>query len=68
MPTTKQSIYKSKYSGNYSDTKAGGLEKTWTEVMNKALDKLIESIVLDEELAAALNARLTQQPSVASTE
>lgn len=65
-PTTKQSIYKSKYSGNYSDTKAGGLEKTWTEVMNKALDKLIESIVLDEELVAALNKRATPKVSNAT--
>ena len=65
-PKTKQSIYKSKYSGNYADTKAGGLEKTWTEVMSKALDKLIESIVLDEELVAALSKRLTPQVSQAS--
>jgi uncharacterized lipoprotein YajG len=65
-PATKQSIYKSKYSGNYSDTKAGGLEKTWTEVMNKALDKLIESIVLDEELVAALNKRATPKVSNAT--
>ncbi|HEY0686645.1 MAG TPA: YajG family lipoprotein [Steroidobacter sp.] len=64
-PQTKQSIYKSKYSGNYADTKAGGLEKTWTEVMSKALDKLIESIVLDEELVAALSKRMT--PKVSST-
>jgi uncharacterized lipoprotein YajG len=60
---TKQSIYKSKYSGNYADTKAGGLEKTWTEVMSKALDKLVESIVLDEELVAALGKRATPKVS-----
>jgi len=65
-PKTKQSIYKSKYSGNYADTKAGGLEKTWTEVMSKALDKLIESIVLDEELVAALSKRTTPQVSKAN--
>src|SRR5688572_28246726 len=65
---TRQSIYKSKYSGTHSEEKAGGLEATWTMVLNKSLDKLIESIVLDDELAAALNARLVQQPSVASTE
>jgi uncharacterized lipoprotein YajG len=65
-PQTKQSIYKSKYSGNYADTKAGGLEKTWTEVMSKALDKLIESIVLDEELVAALSKRVTPKVSNAS--
>jgi uncharacterized lipoprotein YajG len=65
---TRQSIYKSKYSGSHSELKAGGLEATWTMVLNKSLDKLIESIVLDDELASALNARLGQQPSVASTE
>lgn len=65
-PHTKQSIYQSKYSGNYADTKAGGLEKTWTEVMSKALDKLIESIVLDEELVAALSKRATPQVSSAT--
>lgn len=53
---TKQSIYKSKYSGSYSVDKAGGLNKTWTEVMAKALDKLIEDVVLDEDLADALKA------------
>lgn len=65
-PVTKQSIYKNKYSGNYADTKAGGLEKTWTEVMSKALDKLIEAIVLDEELVAALSKRTTPKVSNAN--
>jgi uncharacterized lipoprotein YajG len=51
---TQKSIYKSKYTGSYNDTKGGGLEKTWTVVMSKAVDKLIESIVLDDELVAAL--------------
>lgn len=65
---TKQSIYKSKYSGNYTEQKAGGLEKTWATVMSKAVDKLIESVVLDEELAAALQ-NFARRPdnSVAST-
>jgi YajG family uncharacterized lipoprotein len=54
---SNESIYKSTYSGNYAEEKGGGLERTWTIVMNKALDKLIESIVLDEALAAALNNR-----------
>ena len=65
---TRQSIYKSKYSGSHSETKAGGLEATWTLVLNKSLDKLIESVVLDDELTAALNAQLAQQPSIAATE
>ncbi|MBL8270880.1 YajG family lipoprotein [Steroidobacter sp.] len=63
---TKQSIYKSKYAGSYAQEKAGGLEKTWAEIMSKALDKLIESIVLDEELVAALNKRLTPKVSSAT--
>lgn len=57
---TRKSIYKSKYTGSYNESKGGGLEKTWTEVMNKALDKLVESIVLDEELATALKNRASQ--------
>lgn len=56
---TQQSIYKSNYSGTHSEAKAGGLEATWTVVMNRALDKLIESIVLDEALAEALKSRAT---------
>jgi uncharacterized lipoprotein YajG len=55
---TKQSVYKSKYAGSYSVDKAGGLDKTWTEVMAKALDKLIEDITLDEDMAEALKAHL----------
>lgn len=54
---TSKPIYKSRYTGSYNEAKGGGLEKTWTIIMNKALDKLVESIVLDDELAAALAAR-----------
>lgn len=59
-PQTKQSIYKSKYAGSYNEDKAGGLEKTWSEVMGKALDKLIEDVVLDEDLADALKAHVAK--------
>jgi hypothetical protein len=52
----QESVYKSKYSGNYAEQTAGGLEATWTKVMDKTLDKLIEDVVLDEELANALKA------------
>ena len=45
---TNTSIYRSTYSGTYKDKTAGGLEKTWTEVMSKTVDKLIEDIVFDE--------------------
>ena len=58
--TTKQSIYKSKYAGSYSVDKAGGLDKTWSEVMGKALDKLIEDVVLDEDLADAVRAHVAK--------
>lgn len=49
------SFYKSSYSGNHSHETGGGLEKTWTMVMGKAVDKMIEDVVLDDELAAALS-------------
>jgi uncharacterized lipoprotein YajG len=48
------SLYKSSYSGTYKEKTGGGLEKTWTEVMSKAVDNLIEDIVFDEDLTAAL--------------
>ncbi len=51
---SNKSIYTSNYSGNYSKKTGGGLEKTWTEVMSQALDKLIEDVIFDEELAEAL--------------
>ena len=57
---TKQSIYKSKYAGSYNEDKAGGLDKTWSEVMGKALDKLIEDVVLDEDLADAIRAYMAK--------
>jgi uncharacterized lipoprotein YajG len=60
---TKQSVYKSKYAGSYSVDKAGGLEKTWTEVMAKALDKLIEDITLDEDMADALRVHIAAKGS-----
>ncbi len=51
---TNTSIYSASYSGSYKEKTAGGLEKTWTEVMSKAIDKLIEDIVFDEGLKDAL--------------
>jgi uncharacterized lipoprotein YajG len=55
---TKQSVYKSRYAGSYVVDKAAGFEKTWTEVMAMALDKLIEDITLDEDMADALKAHI----------
>jgi len=63
---TKQSIYKNTYAGSYSVDKAGGLEKTWTEVMAKALDKLIEDVVLDEDMADALRTHTAAKGSTAT--
>jgi hypothetical protein len=40
--------------------KVGGLDKTWSEVMGKALDKLIEDVVLDEDLADAVKAHVAK--------
>jgi len=48
------SIYSSSYSGNYKEKTGAGYVKTWTEVMSKAIDKLIEDIVFDEDLKDAL--------------
>lgn len=53
---TNQSFYKSSYSGNYSHETGGGLEKTWSMVMGKALDKMVEDMVLDTDLADAIEA------------
>ena len=55
-PWTKQSIYTSMYARSYKENKGAGLEKTWSEVMGRTLDKLIEDIVLDEDLADAVKA------------
>ena len=51
---TNKSIYQSSYSGNYKEKTGAGYVKTWTEVMSKAIDKLIEDIVFDEDLKDAL--------------
>ncbi|MEM1412102.1 MAG: YajG family lipoprotein [Pseudomonadota bacterium] len=51
---TSEVIYESSYQGTYKERKAGGLEKSWTEVMGKAVDMLIEEIVYDDELAEAI--------------
>ena len=52
--TTNSTIYKSTYSGNYKEKTGAGYVKTWTEVMGKAIDNLIEDIVFDEDLSEAL--------------
>lgn len=52
--STNETIYSSDYSGTNKKKTGGGLEKTWTEVMGKAIDNFIEGIVYDEDLAEAL--------------
>lgn len=52
--STGESIYQSTYSGTCREKTGGGLEKAWASVMSKAVDKLIEDVVIDEDLAEAL--------------
>jgi Uncharacterized lipoprotein len=52
--STKE-VYKSRYSGTYTRKTGGGLEATWTEVMDASLEKLVEDIVFDANLIEALN-------------
>jgi hypothetical protein len=52
---TAKEVYKSRYSGTYTRKTGGGLEATWTEVMDASLEKLVEDIVFDANLIEALN-------------
>lgn len=52
---TKEEIYKSDYSGSYSEKSGGGLNKTWQRVMGKAVDNMVEDVMFDEELVEALS-------------
>jgi curli biogenesis system outer membrane secretion channel CsgG len=54
---TTQEVYKSRYSGTYTRKTGGGLEATWTEVMDASLENLVEDIVFDANLIEALNSR-----------
>ncbi len=53
---TDASIYANDYRGYYEKETPGGLENTWTEVMELALENMIDSVVKDPELAKALRA------------
>jgi uncharacterized lipoprotein YajG len=53
---TGMTVYKSRYSGTYTDKTGGGLEATWTQVMDASLEKLVEDIVFDANLIEELNA------------
>jgi hypothetical protein len=52
---TTQEVYRSRYSGTYSRKTGGGLEATWTEVMDANLEKLVEDIVFDANLIDSLS-------------
>jgi hypothetical protein len=52
---TNSEVYKSRYSGTYTRKTGGGLEATWTEVMDASLEKLVEDIAFDANLIEALN-------------
>lgn len=56
---TGAAIHKSRYSGTFAEKKAGGLEATWTEVMNTAVEKMVEDVVFDTDLIEALESRKT---------
>ena len=57
---SQTSIYQSDYQGYYEKKAAGGLEQTWTDVMELALENMIDSIVKDPQLAKALRAQREQ--------
>ena len=48
-------VYKARYSGTYTKKTGGGLEATWTDVMDASIEKLVEDIVFDANLIEALN-------------
>ena len=47
-------IYSASYSASYSDKKQMGTEKNFAEIIDGAIQALIDEIVFDEELAEAL--------------
>lgn len=49
--TTGQTFHSERYLGHYEVETAGGLEGTWTDVMNLALEKMIDAIMKDGDLA-----------------
>ena len=53
---TSTTFYSASYSGTYKEKTAAGYVKTWTEVLGKAIEQLIEDIVFDEGLKDALSA------------
>lgn len=52
--TTGEAFYQSSYSGTYSEKRGGGLTATWTEIMNKSVNKVVEDVVFDQDLVDAL--------------
>ncbi len=52
---SEETIYESTYTGSHAVKKGGGGQKTWRTVMSIAVNKLIEDIAFDEDLAEALD-------------
>jgi hypothetical protein len=51
---TNSVVYKSRYSGTYTKKTGGGMEATWTEVMDASLEKVVEDIMFDANLIEEL--------------
>jgi len=59
-------IYQKEYVGNYEKETGGGLEATWTEVMSLSLENMIDSMIKDPRLVAALKANATKATATSS--
>lgn len=47
-------VYERAYNGYYDEKSMGGLEGSWERVMNASLARMVESIMFDQDLVAAL--------------
>lgn len=54
--TTDTLIYSSSYTGSYSDKKQMATEKNFKEIIDGAIQSLLDEVVYDEELAEAFDA------------
>jgi uncharacterized lipoprotein YajG len=53
-------LYAHEYQGHYDEKKAAGYVKSWENVMNITLQKLMYQIATDQELVKVLSARVPQ--------
>lgn len=51
---TEKELYRSYYYGEYSESVSAPTNKTWTEIMNKALSDMIQEVMDDKDLSDAL--------------